>query len=135
LGVAIDDLQRVIREFADERDWGQFHNPKNLVMALTNEAGELTEIFQWLTAEQSAAVMSDPERATQVRDELADVLAYLLQLADVLDIDLAAAFTDKMAKNALKYPVDAARGRAAKYTELARPGAAPPAGRDADREL
>jgi len=132
--VTIEDLQRVIREFAAERDWGQFHNPKNLVMALTNEAGELTEIFQWLTPEQSAAVLSDPDRATHVRDELADVLAYLLQLADVLGIDLAAAFTDKMAKNAVKYPVGAARGRAAKYTELAGRDPALPAGRDADRQ-
>lgn len=102
--MALSDLQQRLRYFAAERDWEQFHNPKNLVMALTGEAGELTEIFQWLTAEQAMTVMSDPVRAEHVRDEVADVLAYLLRLCDVLGIDLEAALMRKIAKNAAKYP-------------------------------
>lgn len=116
--VTIDDLRQQIRQFAAERDWEQFHAPKNLVMALVGEVGELTEIFQWLTAEESARVMSDPAQATHVREEIADVLAYLLRLADVLDVDIAEAFSEKMIKNAAKYPVEQARGSAAKYSEF-----------------
>lgn len=114
----ISDLQRELRGFAAERDWEQFHVPKNLVMALTAEVGELTEIFQWLTPEQAAAVMSDPEVAGHVEDELADVLAYLLRLADILEVDFAQALRSKIQKNAAKYPADLARGTAVKYTAL-----------------
>src|SRR5258708_39314710 len=108
--VSIASLQRQLRDFAVERDWEQFHTPKNLVMALAGEVGELMEIFQWLTPAQSADIMADPAQAAGVRDEVADVFAYLLRLSDVLGVDLAAALTDKMAKNAVKYPVDTARG-------------------------
>ena len=121
LAMSISDLQRQLRVFADERDWEQFHTPKNLVMALAGEVGELTEIFQWLTPGQSAAVLSDPARAEHVREEIADVFAYLLRLCDVLGVDLEASMTEKIVKNAAKYPVEAARGRAAKYGDL-RPG-------------
>ncbi|MHB1594287.1 MAG: nucleotide pyrophosphohydrolase [Streptosporangiaceae bacterium] len=116
--MTIENLQRRLREFVTERDWEQFQTPKNLVMALTGEVGELNEIFQWLTPEQAAAVMSEPAQASDVRDEIADVLAYLLRLADVLDVDVAAALTAKIGKNAVKYPVEAASGLAAKYTTL-----------------
>jgi dCTP diphosphatase len=102
----IADLQQQLREFAAERDWEPFHSPKNLVMALAGEVGELTELFQWLTPEESARVMADEERAGSVRDELADVLAYLLRLADVLAVDIEEALAAKMIKNAAKYPVD-----------------------------
>ncbi|HET7017148.1 MAG TPA: nucleotide pyrophosphohydrolase [Streptosporangiaceae bacterium] len=102
--MAIPELQRRLRDFVAERDWQQFQTPKNLVMALTGEVGELTEIFQWLTTEQSATVMSDPARAEHVRDEIADVLAYLLRLCDVLDIDPEAALSAKITKNAIKHP-------------------------------
>ena len=115
--MTIASLQLQFRQFVAERDWEQFHNPKNLVMALAGEVGELTEIFQWLTQEESAAAMGDDERAGQIRDELADVFAYLIRLADVLGVDLERAFTDKMIKNAHKYPVETARSSAAKYTE------------------
>jgi NTP pyrophosphatase (non-canonical NTP hydrolase) len=111
--VTIANLQRALSEFAAERDWEQFHNPKNLVMALVGEVGEVTEIFQWLTPEQSAMVMSDEEHADAVRAELADVFAYLLRLADVLGVDLEAALTAKMAKNAAKYPVPGPGGGSA----------------------
>lgn len=116
--MTIASLQLQFRQFVAERDWEQFHNPKNLVMALAGEVGELTEIFQWLTSEESAAAMRDEDRAGEIRDELADVFAYLIRLADVLNVDLERAFTEKMVKNARKYPVETARSKAAKYTKL-----------------
>ncbi len=102
----IADLQRQLRDFAAERQWEQFQTPKNLVMALVGEVGELTELFQWLTPEESARVMADEDSATRVRDEMADVLAYLLRLADALSVDIEEALAAKMVKNAAKYPVD-----------------------------
>jgi NTP pyrophosphatase (non-canonical NTP hydrolase) len=116
--VSITSLQRELRDFAVERDWEQFHSPKNLVMALAGEVGELTEIFQWLTPDQSAGVMVQGASAARVREEMADVLAYLLRLADVLGVDLEAALADKILKNAAKYPVETARSSATKYTDL-----------------
>ncbi len=109
-------VQQAMREFVAARDWDQFHTPKNLVMALAGEAGELCDLFQWLTAEESRRIMSDPARAGAVRDEIADVLVYVLRLADVLDVDLEAAVRTKMEANAAKYPADLVRGRADKYT-------------------
>lgn len=117
-GVILHDLQRELREFVDEREWRPFHTPKNLVMALSGEVGELAELFQWLTPEQSWAVTNDAEQAERVRAEIADVFAYLLQLADVLDVDLPVALREKMRHNAQKYPADRARGRADKYDRL-----------------
>ncbi|WP_431870747.1 nucleotide pyrophosphohydrolase [Nocardiopsis eucommiae] len=114
----ITSLQSALAAFAHQRDWEQFHNPKNLVMALAGEAGELTAEFQWLSAEQSQAVMDDPLKAEAVRQEMADVFAYLLRLADVLGVDLEQALEDKIALNAEKYPVEKAYGTAAKYTDL-----------------
>lgn len=116
--MVLNDLQRELREFAAKRDWQRFHTPKNLVMALTGEVGELVELFQWLTPEESAAVMAQPGRAERVRDEVADVFAYLLRLADVLDIDLAAALREKVRRNEQRYPVALAKGRADKYDRL-----------------
>jgi dCTP diphosphatase len=116
--VSIASLQRDLRDFAVERDWEQFHSPKNLVMALAGEVGELTEIFQWLTPDQSAGVMVQAASAARVREEMADVLAYLIRLADVLGVDLEAALADKIVKNAAKYPVETARSSATKYTDL-----------------
>jgi dCTP diphosphatase len=107
----IDDLQRRIREFARERDWEQFHTPKNLAMALSGEVGELVEILQWLTPEEAAAVM-EGDRAADVEDELADILIYLLRLADVLDIDLLTAAGSKLVRNERRYPAPEVRGRA-----------------------
>jgi len=93
--VTITELQNTLRDFADERDWDQFHTPKNLAMAMTGEVGELVELFQWLTPEESGAIMSDPRRAEQVRHELADVFGYVLRLADVFGVDLADALQKK----------------------------------------
>jgi NTP pyrophosphatase (non-canonical NTP hydrolase) len=97
-------LQRRLVEFAAARDWEPFHIPKNLAAALSVEAGELLEIFQWLTPEQASAVMADPESAHRVRDEVADVLAYLLQFCAVLDIDVLAALSAKIDRNEKRFP-------------------------------
>jgi NTP pyrophosphatase (non-canonical NTP hydrolase) len=112
----LDRLRDQLREFAAERDWDQFHSPKNLAMALSVEAGELTEVFQWLTEEQSRSLA--PEARAAAAEEIADVLLYLIRLGDQLGIDLAEAAQAKLVENARKYPVDKARGLARKYTEL-----------------
>ncbi len=109
-------LQAQLREFVSERDWDQFHTPKNLAMALVAEAGELVEHFQWLTPEQSAQ-LPDHTRA-EVELEVADVLLYLLRLCDKLEIDPIAAGAKKLELNAEKYPVAKARGKATKYDKL-----------------
>jgi NTP pyrophosphatase (non-canonical NTP hydrolase) len=110
---SLDTLRLRIREFSLERAWEPYHTPKNLVMALSVEASELLEPFQWLTAEQSLQL--GPEQREAVRQEIADVLIYLTRLADLLDIDLLDAAADKLLLNALKYPVDKAHGNALKY--------------------
>ena len=111
--MSIEDLQRELRRFAADRDWEQFHTPKNLAMALSVETSELVEIFQWLTPEESASVMNAPT-AGQGRDELADVAIYLLRLTDVLDVDLEAAIAAKIVRNAHRYTVEKSKGSAAK---------------------
>ncbi|MCX5386243.1 nucleotide pyrophosphohydrolase [Streptomyces sp. NBC_00083] len=98
-------LQRRLAAFAAARDWQQYHTPKNLVAALSVEASELLEIFQWLTPEQSDRVMSDPDTAHRVTDEVADVLSYLLQFCEVLGIDVLAALDAKIDRNELRFPV------------------------------
>jgi NTP pyrophosphatase (non-canonical NTP hydrolase) len=121
LSVSITGLQTEYREFAAQREWESFHTPRNLVMALANEAGEIVEV-QWLTPEQSLAIMTEPAAAEHVGEEVADVFAYLLRLCDVLGIDLERVTLDKIQKNSLKYPVEKARGSAAKYTDLGKAG-------------
>jgi dCTP diphosphatase len=105
------DLKAAMQAFVDERDWSQFHNPKNLSMALAIEAAELMEHFQWLTPESAAAVRESPEQMQQVREELADVLCFALSFANALQIDIATAVREKMVKNAAKYPAEKFRGR------------------------
>jgi len=114
----IQELKSTLRAFCAERDWDQFHSPKNLAMALAGEAGELLEHFQWLTEEQSKAVATDEAKKKKVSDELADVAIYLVRLCDKLDIDLERAIEEKMKANALKYPVSLAKGNATKYTDF-----------------
>jgi dCTP diphosphatase len=108
-------LQQRLREFAAERDWDQFHSPKNLSMALIAEAAELVEHFQWLTEQQSRELPA--VKRADVELEMADIFVYLLRLADKLDIDLLAAADRKITMNARKYPADSVRGSAKKYTE------------------
>lgn len=112
----LPELTLALRQFAEERDWGQFHSPKNLACALSVEASELLEHFQWLTEEQSRSLPDDRKEA--VGEELADVLLYLLNLADKLGIDLAQAAWRKIDINRKKYPADRSRGSIKKYTEL-----------------
>ncbi len=108
---SIGRLREVVRQFVDERDWRQFHAPKNLSMALAIEAAELMEHFQWITPEASRAIGEDAEKLADVGEELADVLCYVLAIANELDLDLSSTFDDKMAKNRLKYPAEEYRGR------------------------
>ena len=108
--------QKKLREFAAARDWEQFHDPKNLSMALAAEAGELLEVFQWLTPAQSEAVRDSEKDLQLVREELADVLIYAFRLADVLRIDLPSAVEVKIRSNEERYPADRSRGSAVKYS-------------------
>ena len=109
------ELKRCLRDFAITRDWEQFHSPKNLSMALSVEASEIVEHFQWLTEEQSKNLPKD--KLEEVESELADTLIYLIRLADQMDIDLLAAAHSKIEVNERKYPVDKSKGNARKYTE------------------
>ena len=101
--IEVAALEVALQKFASDRDWQQFHSPKNLAMALTGEVGELVELFQWLTEEQSKSVAQDPKTARAVRDEIADVLLYLVRLSSVLRVDLNEAVTAKLASNGQKY--------------------------------
>lgn len=108
-------LRDLVRQFVDERDWDQFHTPKNLASALTVEAAELLEHFQWLR--DGRAEELGPDKLQEVRHEMADVLVYLVRLADKLEVDLAAAVQEKMVLNRAKYPAELVRGDARKYYE------------------
>jgi len=108
----VEQLRQLVRQFVEERDWQQFHSPKNISMALAIEAAELMEHFQWIEVEASRQISADAEKLAAVGEELADVLSYTLAMADSLGIDLADTLQAKMRKNVLKYPVDEYRGRA-----------------------
>ena len=112
----LERLRDRLREFAAARDWNQFHSPKNLAIALSVEAGELLEQFQWLSDQESLILPND--KLEKINDEIADVLLYLIRLADVLNVDLIKSADTKIEANAQKYPVDKSRGSAKKYTEL-----------------
>ena len=113
---ALTLLRDELRRFAADRDWDQFHSPKNLASALSVEAAELLEPFQWLSEEQSRQLTA--EQLTAVREEMADVLLYLVRLADKLDVDLVEAAREKILRNSARYPVEKARGSSRKYTDL-----------------
>lgn len=100
----IDEMRRLVAQFVAERDWEQFHTPKNLAMSLAIEAAEVMEHFQWLTPAEAAALSQDPQKLSDVGEELADVACYLLALCNTLGLDLGDAIRDKMVKNAVKYP-------------------------------
>jgi len=115
------DLKKIYdyqRKFAEDRDWNQFHTPKNLAMALSVEASELLEIFQWLTPKQSQKIEKGDPLKKAVADEIADTLYYLLRLSDVLDIDLEKSLFEKMKENEQKYPIEKSKGIATKYNKL-----------------
>lgn len=112
----IEDVQNKVKQFVEEREWQPYQSPKNIVMALSGEVGELIEHFQWLTQAESSSLTD--EQKSDVKDEVADVFIYLARLADILDIDLIGAAEQKIQKNARKYPIDKARGNQTKYTKL-----------------
>lgn len=114
----IQELRDQIRAFHDARDWAQFHDPKNVAVALTVEAGELLELFLWKEKEEIAQKMSDPEFANKVQEELADVFAYVMAMANTLNVDLTEIFQDKLEKSGRKYPIEKSKGNARKYTEF-----------------
>jgi NTP pyrophosphatase (non-canonical NTP hydrolase) len=114
----IEALQAELRHFAGQREWGEFHTAKNLVMALAGEVGELIALFQWLSPSEADVVMSIEEDAARVRDEMADVFGYLIRLADVLDVDLESALRQRIEINRTRYSVEKARGSAQKYDRL-----------------
>lgn len=111
----LDDVKQRTRTYAAERDWEQFHSPKNLAMALSVEVAELVEYFQWLREDQSASLPDNTLAA--VADEIADVQVYLVMLADKLNVDILQAVSQKMAKNEVKYPAEKVRGSAKKYRD------------------
>jgi dCTP diphosphatase len=111
----LNQLKLQLRQFAEERDWDQFHSPKNLSMALIVEAAELVEHFQWLTEEQSRSL--EQKQLDKVQEELADIQIYLIRIADKLNIDLLGAVSKKIEANAKKYPPEKVRGSSKKYTE------------------
>ena len=114
----ITHLKDRVLAFARERDWEQFHAPKNLSMALAAEAGELMEHFLWATPDESRAIATDAAKRGKIAEELADVIIYALEFANATKLDVAAAIEAKMAANAKKYPVEKSRGRSDKYTDL-----------------
>tara|TARA_B100001059_G_C17462508_1_gene392858 strand:- start:27 stop:416 length:390 start_codon:yes stop_codon:yes gene_type:complete len=113
----IEKLKNIIAEFAKERDWDKFHNPKNLVMALSSEVGELSDIFQWLNPEESEKKLSNKNKEL-AKEEIADILIYLIRLSDKLDIDLENEVMEKIKKNSIKYPVELSKGNAIKYNSI-----------------
>ncbi|MCW9004377.1 MAG: nucleotide pyrophosphohydrolase [Gammaproteobacteria bacterium] len=114
---AFELIKLKLRDFAEQRDWNQFHSPKNLAMALNVEAAELLEHFQWLTEQQSASL--DTDTLKEVADEIADIQVYLIRLADKLDVDIVSTTLAKIDKNAEKYPADKVRGQSKKYNKYA----------------
>ncbi len=116
--VTLAQLKAQVLSFARERDWEQFHSPKNLSMAMAAEAAELMEHFLWASTENSRDLVKDEAKRSKIQEELADVVIYALEFSNMTGIDLARAITWKMEINARKYPVDKSRGKALKYTEL-----------------
>jgi NTP pyrophosphatase (non-canonical NTP hydrolase) len=114
----VAELKTKILSFARERDWEQFHAPKNLAMALAAEAGELMEHFLWETSENSKVIVNDSNKRVKISEELADVIIYALEFANMANLDVAESIERKMALNALKYPVEKAKGKSTKYTDL-----------------
>lgn len=114
----IEKLKVVVREFTKERDWEKFHSPKNLIMSLFKEIGELSEIFQWKKEELSFKNNLTTEEIENIKDELSDILIYLIRISDVLDIDLISSSFKKIEKNRDKYPIEKSKGKSTKYDKL-----------------
>lgn len=111
----MEDIKKVLRKFAEERDWDRYHNPKNLVMALSGEIGELTELFQWLNEDESKVENLSVKNLERVKEEIADIFIYLIRLSDKLSIDLIEVTKKKIDINEKKYPVELSKNNAIKY--------------------
>lgn len=116
--IDIDELKHRLKKFAQDRDWEQFHSPKNLCMALGVEASELMEIFQWLTLEQSKRESLNEETMLHIEEEIADIILYSLRISDILGINISEALNSKIEKNAEKYPIEKSKGHFTKYNKL-----------------
>jgi NTP pyrophosphatase (non-canonical NTP hydrolase) len=115
---SVQKLKDAIKAFSVERDWEQFHTPKNLSMAIAAEAAELMEHFLWKEGQESVEILHDPAKQQQIAEELADILIFALEFANITKLDVATIIQEKMETNARKYPVEKSKGRADKYTEL-----------------
>ncbi|VAW19084.1 hypothetical protein MNBD_BACTEROID05-223 [hydrothermal vent metagenome] len=115
---SVNDLKEVVKKFRDEREWEQFHTPKNLVQAISIEAGELMEEFQWKTDEEIAEILKQEDFHQKVSHELWDVIAFCLNFANVCNIDITQAMIEKMGQNRKKYPIDKSKGKHTKYDKL-----------------
>lgn len=113
-----EKLKVIVREFTKERDWEKFHSPKNLIMSLFKEIGELSEIFQWKKEESSFKNNLTTEEIENIKDELSDILIYLIRISDVLDIDIISSSFKKIEKNRVKYPIEKSKGKSTKYDKL-----------------
>jgi NTP pyrophosphatase (non-canonical NTP hydrolase) len=116
--MTVRELQQALRDFAAEREWEQFHSPRNLILALCGEAGELAELLQWTDDAQVPGWLEDPSNMQNLRHELADVFSYLLRISDVCGVDIESALVEKIELNQTRYPVPLAKGTAKKYTQL-----------------
>ena len=114
----INILKQEVQAFIDERDWQQFHSPKNIAMSIAIESAELMELFQWDTTEQSNDALRNEELRNEIKHELADIFSYVLDMAHVLHIDISESLMDKLQKNREKYPIELCKGRSVKYTKL-----------------
>ncbi len=114
----VEEIQREVQTFCEERDWDQFHGPKDLAIGVITEASELLEHFRFQSEDESLAILSDPKQKEDIEDELADILFFLLRFCQRFDIDLIQALSRKMKKSEKKYPVEKAKGKNTKYTKL-----------------
>jgi NTP pyrophosphatase (non-canonical NTP hydrolase) len=114
----VADLKRLVQEFVDERDWGKYHNAKDVAIAINVEAGELLELFEWVREHEIPGLLDDPEKRRRVSEELADILILCLNMASVVGLDVVETFSRKMEKNRAKYPAHLVKGNYRKYTEL-----------------
>tara|TARA_B100002019_G_C21163331_1_gene544481 strand:+ start:377 stop:733 length:357 start_codon:yes stop_codon:yes gene_type:complete len=113
----LEKIKKTLRKFTEERDWEQFHNPKNLATALSVEASELLEIFQW-SNDGGLNEINDPKKRELIEKEIADIFNYLIKLVDILDMDLEKVALDKIKENAEKYPIETSKGKSVKYTDF-----------------
>ena len=114
----LEEIKQMISGFVEERDWLQYHDPKNLVMALMSEVGELADQFRWVNNSESRSLATSPEHAEEVADELADIMMFAIEFASVCNIDISTAIASKLKKNAVRYPIDKAKGSCKKYDRL-----------------